>query len=256
MNYLFPFGQPLRIVTQRDRTPKTTFILGVYSGAVHACWTDAKGNVLVKALAVASEPEPYWTGDTADVTSTDILRDIHIPEGAGKLGPTAEGYNGSAGRVLDTRILAPLSLTRADVWLCDCVPHSCINNVQRKALRREYFGRIAQFSLPNPNIPGVPEVLSEQRRADIIAEFTESGAERMIVLGDQPINWFLRPVTGDWEWLDLQDFVDDQGYGAVVRRTIAGRDIDILPLAHPRQIAQPGAASEKWFQLHEEWMHP
>jgi hypothetical protein len=253
MNHIFPFGQPLRIVTQRDKSPKSTFILGVYGGAVHACWTDVKGNVLVKALAVASEPEPYWIGDAADVTSTDLIRDIQVPEGVGTLGPTAEAYNGLAGRVLDARILAPLSLTRADVWLCDCVPHSCINNVQRKALRREYFGRIAQFALPYPNMPGVPEVLSAQRRADIIAEFLESGAERMIVLGDQPINWFVRPVTGDWEWYDLQDFVDDLGYGAVVRKSIAGRDVDILPLAHPRQIAHPGTPDSVWYDLHNAW---
>lgn len=254
MVYRFPFGQPLHIRTQQDRSPKSTFILGAYSGAVHACWSDAEGVMLVKALAVASEPEMYWTGDSSGVTSEDIVREIVVPQGAGTLGATAAGYNGLAGRVLDARILEPLSLSRADVWLCDCVPHTCLNNVQRKAIKRQYFNRMAQFHLPVPEMPSVPELITEQRCAEIIAELHESGAERMIVLGDQALDWFVRPVTGDWEWRNLHDFVDDQGYGAVVRRSIAGRDVDILPLAHPRQIAHSGTPDSTWYDVHNAYL--
>ena len=256
MNFIFPFGQQLRTVAQTDRTPKSVFILGVYASAVHACWTDKRGNVLVKALAVASEPETFWTGEEATVTPEEIIASIDVPERAGTLGPAAPFYNGATGRVLDSHILAPLSLTRSDVWLCDCVPHSCANNAQRKALKREYFGRIVECGLPVPTVPTVPELIGEERRNEILAEFTESGAERMILLGEQPINWFLRHVVDSWEWYDLDDLVEANGYGHVVSRQIAGRAVDILPLAHPRQIAQLGPSSEKWFQRHEEWMHP
>jgi hypothetical protein len=256
MNFSFPFGQPLHTVAQTDRSPKSTFVLGVYGGAVHACWTDARGKVLVKALAVASEPEIYWTGEEAAITPEHIINTIPVPEGAGALGPAAPFYNGVAGRTLDSHILVPLGLSRSDVWLCDCVPHSCVNNAQRKALKREYFGRIVEFALPKPTVPTVPELAGEQRHAEILAEFNESGATRLILLGDQPINWFLRHVVDEWEWYDFHDFVDDKGYGAVVSKQIAGRTVDILPLAHTRQIVQPGSADSIWYDLHEAWMQP
>ena len=52
----FPFGEPVRIVAQEDRTPKRVFVLGVYASAVHARWVGVDGKGIIKALAVASEP--------------------------------------------------------------------------------------------------------------------------------------------------------------------------------------------------------
>ena len=36
----FPFGQELKKVEQKDRSPKQAFVLGVYASAVHARWID------------------------------------------------------------------------------------------------------------------------------------------------------------------------------------------------------------------------
>lgn len=33
----FPFGEPVKAVTQTDRSEKDVFVLGVYASAVHAC---------------------------------------------------------------------------------------------------------------------------------------------------------------------------------------------------------------------------
>jgi len=33
---IFPFGEEVHKVEQKDRTPKNVFILGVYASAVHA----------------------------------------------------------------------------------------------------------------------------------------------------------------------------------------------------------------------------
>ena len=49
---VFPFGQPLSIVKQEDRTPKEIFVLGVYASAVHARWIGIDGKVKINALAV------------------------------------------------------------------------------------------------------------------------------------------------------------------------------------------------------------
>lgn len=34
----FPFGNPIRKVEQKDRTPKKVFVLGTYSNAVNVRW--------------------------------------------------------------------------------------------------------------------------------------------------------------------------------------------------------------------------
>ncbi len=43
------------------------------------------------------------------------------------------------------------------------------------------------------------------------------------------------------------------GYGTKTEVTINGKTIQVLPLAHPRQIGALGAHSEKWFLAHKEW---
>jgi hypothetical protein len=45
---IFPFGQPVLPVVQRDRTSKKVFVLGVYASAVHARWIGRDGKNLVK----------------------------------------------------------------------------------------------------------------------------------------------------------------------------------------------------------------
>ena len=71
----YPFGSRLRQVVQQDRTPKQVFVLGVYASAVHARWTSADGRVLVRALAVASEPAIFWDGSgaAAIVSTTEAM---------------------------------------------------------------------------------------------------------------------------------------------------------------------------------------
>jgi len=59
----FPFGTPVCILRQEDRSGKKVFVLGVYASAVHEKWIGHDLKVRVHALAVASEPEIFWIGD-------------------------------------------------------------------------------------------------------------------------------------------------------------------------------------------------
>ena len=120
--HIFPFGQPVHSVTQQDRTPKKVFVLGVYASAVHARWTGPDDKTKIMALAVASEPYIFWRGDGAQ----EIIDKIDIPKDAGKLIPAAKNLNGPSGNALDDLFLSPLGITRDDAWLCDLVPHSCL----------------------------------------------------------------------------------------------------------------------------------
>jgi hypothetical protein len=51
----------------------------------------------------------------------------------------------------------------------------------------------------------------------------------------------------------LGEYVDMYGYGAKTDVIINRKTIQVLPLAHPRQIGALGAHSEKWFLAHKEW---
>jgi uracil-DNA glycosylase len=243
---IFPFGEEVRQVEQKNRTPKKVFILGVYASAVHAKWLDNDGKTVVKALAVASEPYIFWRGDGAD----EIIQKIQIPPALGRLVPAAKQFNGPSGISLDDLIIEPLGITREDTWLCDLVPHSCMNPAQKKTIEKNYLPLVDDFDLPLPTLPTVPKKLSDEiRRKEILSEIEESQAKVLVLLGDKPIQWFLKYYVDTWK--RLSDFPE---YGHLHPVEINGRSIEILPLAHPRQIAKLGRSSQKWYELHQNWL--
>jgi uracil-DNA glycosylase len=246
----FPFGQPVHILAQEDRTPKRVFVLGVYVSAVHARWVGNDGRQIIQALAVASEPEIFWRGEG----SASIIRGISIPDRLGRLEAASRQFNGPSGIALDEFFLAPLSLERSDAWLCDLVPHSCMNPAQQKAIERSYLPLVEQYQLPKVSVPRVPRELSdESRRQAILEEIQESRADVLILLGDQPIRWFLH--FHDTRWRRLSDFGSDpQSYGRLHHVTIAASKMRVLPLAHPRQVARLGRSSLAWYHLHQSWL--
>lgn len=249
-NWQFPFGQPVKKVVQNDRIPEQVFVLGVYASAVHAKWIDSEGKSVVTALAVASEPYIFWKGDHAQ----NIIEHIPIPSENGKLLPAHQQFNGPSGIALDELILEPLGLKRENSWLCDLVPHSCVNSSQKKAIERAYLPIAERYGLPEPSVSTVPSKLSNEiRRTEIMTKLFESEAKTLILLGDQPIKWFLQYY--DSRWKKLSDFGNDgKHYGKPWTIKISGNEITILPLAHPRQIAKLGRSSAKWYTLHQEWL--
>ncbi len=244
---IFPFGQPVKKVTQKNRSPKQVFILGVYASAVHARWIGRDNKTIVRALAVDSEPCIFWRGDNAE----EIINKISIPSQLGKLVPADKRFNGPSGIALDNQILSPLGLGRKDVWLCDLVPHSCMNSGQEKAIKREYLPRQKEFNLPVPSISMLPSKLTDaKRREEILDEIEESKSDILILLGDKPIQYFLHYF--DNRWKRLSDF---SHYGKLYKADIGVRKIMVLPLAHPRQIAKLGRSSIRWFKAHQNWQN-
>jgi uracil-DNA glycosylase len=162
--------------------------------------------------------------------------------------------NGPSGRSLDDSYLTPLGITRKDAWLCDMVPHSCQNAGQAKAIQQEYVPLIKRHRLPEVTVPPVPKLLCDDtRRAEILAELQESKAELVILLGDEPISWFLQAF--DQRYARLRSFGDTPDtYGLEHTVSIAGKDYRVLPLVHPRQAAKLGAHSSEWYGLHQDWL--
>jgi len=177
---VFPFGQPLRTIEQTDRSPQKVFVLGVYASAVHARWIGPDGVEIVKALAVASEPYIFWRGEGA----AEIIERVNVPPELGKLVPAAAHLNGPSGVTLDQFILGPLGIGRSDAWLCDLLPHSCVNERQQEAIDTHYMPLIQANDLPVPTIPLVPEQLADAaRRQAILDEMKKSQAEVLVLLG-------------------------------------------------------------------------
>ncbi len=192
---VFPFGQPIETVTQASLGPRRVFVLGVYGSAVHAWWTGTDGKTQIKALAIASEPEIFWTGHGVD----DLVRQVPIPEEVGRLKPAAPDMNGPSGRVLDEHYLQPLGIARSEAWLCDLVPHSCMNQRQSRAIDRAYVPLMRKLDLPEVIWPTKPrseadwqELVDRRRRDQIASEVAEASPEILITLGDAPLRWFTR----------------------------------------------------------------
>lgn len=251
-NLIFPFGQGLHPVVQTDTSPKKIFIIGVYASAVHARWIDNDGKQLVAALAVASEPEIFWTGHEAQ----QQIDKIKIPEEAGKLVPTAKNLNGPSGRALDELYLEPLGLTRKDTWLCDIIPESRLNPNQKKVIEKKYNPIREKFNLLEVTIPAFrqSELNSEKRRDEILEELIKSQAETLILLGDLPIKYFLNYFS-DIKYKNLAAFGETpKSYGQVHEIKIAGKLFRVIPLCHPRQAQRLGASSKRWYELHRGWV--
>jgi hypothetical protein len=79
----FPFGSPLRILTQAPLKDPRVFVLGVYASAVRARWLNPDGSTRAVALAVASEPHIFWRGEG----EAEILASIQVPAEADRLVP-------------------------------------------------------------------------------------------------------------------------------------------------------------------------
>jgi len=243
-DFTFPFGTKLTNVVQKDTTPKKIFVLGVYASAVHAKWTDVNGKLLVRALAVASEPCIFWKGDSLE--AKQIIDKINLPEKYGKLIPV-DSLNGPSGRSLDDNYLTPLHFTRNDAWLCDLVPHSCKNSGQDSALKRVY-DKIE--GLPKYSIPEIPKTLATPERIkEILIELKKSQTDTIILLGDQPIKYFLSQLTQN-KYNKLSDFVE---YGKPITVSIENKLYVVYAFAHPRQTSKLGLSNIKWYNKHEEW---
>jgi hypothetical protein len=245
--HTFPFGQPIRPVEQRDKSPKDIFVLGVYASAVHARWVGDDGRQRIQAVGVATEPEIFWTGEGA----ADIIARIELPRGTGRLEAASRLHNGPSGRSLDELFLRPLGVGRDRVWLCDLLPESRCNPSQANALRREYAP--LQDRLPDYSWPSVPTNLAGAQRVQAIADEVVCSQARVVVtLGDLPLRFFARHFGAHSA---LRDYAPTEAqYGRCVPITISGHSCELLPLAHPRQASGLGPSSRLWRESHAAWV--
>lgn len=250
MAYRFPFGESVKTLIQQDRTPKKIFVLGVNASAVHAKWI-RNGSVVCQALAVASEPHIFWDGNPDEAKA--IIEKICVPHGAGKLVLPNRNLNGPSAQVLDSKIIAPLGYRREETWLCDLLPQSRLNPNQAKVIKERYSPLIPVFDLNPVTIPLEDGSFCDKNRcAEVVDEILLSGANKLVLLGDIPIKQFLINVC-DIKFRSLREYTERYGYAKPFGTAISGKPIEVIPMAHPRQIGGLGRSNAFWFNEHQKW---
>jgi hypothetical protein len=251
MDYSFPFGQKLKRLGQQDKTPKEIFVLGVYASAVHAKWVCNK-TIMCQALAVASEPYIFWDGNIEE--AQQIISKIEIPSEIGTLVPANRNLNGPSAKVLDENILKPFGISRNQAWLCDLLPESRINPNQYKVIREKYNPLIEQHGLSEVTVPlRKGKICNEDRRREVTKEIKKSKARKLVLLGDIPIQQYLKYVV-NIDFSSLSEYTNKWGYGTP-RPTVIDNDfeIEVIPIAHPRQIGKLGRSNSCWADEHKKW---
>ena len=246
MNYQFPFGESVQRLVQVDRVPKQFFVLGVYSSAVHAKWVN-QSRIVCQALAVASEPYIFWDGNPVEAKS--ILDRIHIPSELGSLVLPNSNLNGPSSKVLNENILRLFGITRKEAWLSDLLPESRLNPNQQKVIAEKYNPLIDLFGLNEVTVPIEDgRFCDEHRCGEISDEILESKADNLILLGDIPIKQYLSRVT-DIDFESLRTYTNRHGYGKPIKLKISGRKVNVIPIAHPRQIGGLGQSNRYWLNI-------
>lgn len=78
---------------------------------------------------------------------------------------------------------------------------------------------------------------------ELRAEFDEAQPELVITLGNEPI-----------KVLALGEPLRPQTHGRRLKTELFGRQVDLLPLVHPRQSGGLGSHSSSWRAVHDEWL--
>jgi hypothetical protein len=246
-SYTFPFGQSVLRVTHRpDGVRKRALIVGIYSSAVHARWVGPDGAMKVRALAVANEPQIFWSGgDTAGLIPT-------IDQRLGHLEAAPRANNGPSGRALDIRYLSPLGLARDQVWLSDMVPHTLSDRGQQSAIQKHYEPLRRRFGLPESTVPLKPANSAGWRglvdMERLVQELDQSQADTIISLGNPVILHFLNRVC-----VTPIPRLTLEGYGAA-REVIMkwGAKYQVVCLAHMRVTTI--RRMDRWRIAHESWI--
>jgi hypothetical protein len=164
--------------------------------------------------------------------------------------------DGPSGQKLRKVLLGLLGIERADAWITDCIDlyHASKDN----AARVEDTYRKLATSLAHGNHP-LPDahLLSHPEEADIVRLALEGhvprllddvrrcAPERIITLGNAALR-VVSHLAGNPA--DLPRWRQaDASYGALHRAVVAGRVVELLPLAHP-------AAPSNYQTAHRAWL--
>lgn len=227
-------------------------MLGVYPSALHVRWTAPSGYKGVRALAVAPEPWPFWDGDDQEERVAHWRDFVDWQDSWGQA-LSAGHVNGSSGRLVRERVLAPLGLLFEQVWLTDALPFFHVHRgprTQGAAMSERYDPFVASHGLQGHGLPDRPSpaalvALAIHGEAGRLRdELRESRARLLVTLGSEALAVAASLVAGELP----QGLAPDSAYGTRHVVTFDDGLLEVLPLVHP---GQKGAV---WVEAHERWV--
>ena len=247
MRSTYPFGRALRPVQPAGSGPSRLFVLGAYPSALHVRWTPPPGLGLraVQALAVADEPEPFWTGEdeTDQLAAWRALAVAGQPWGAFE---AAGRFNGSTGRHLRASYLAPFGARLEDAWRTDIVNTYFVSRGGASAIAASYRPAAAALGLPDVHLPERPAphdlvaLAARDHRDRIVAELEEAQPEHVLTIGEEPLAalWEVgvEPLGGGPRLAKLSAAAYGRRLAIVLPN---GHRCLLHPLAHPNLLYNP-----------------
>lgn len=267
----FPFGA--RSTRRPPRPPTeggaTVAIVGVYPSALHVRWHLPRWAVEehglaegVGALAVDVEPCVFWSGTTPHVSQlvADWKAAVGFREGDE---PDEHGHayghmNGTSGRAVAKRVLAPLDVTPAQTFFTDVLPRFFVKT--GPPARPQQADRIRDVYKPFAELTGLPPSLLPQRPspARLVAqaikeegprlrtELAEAHAPTLVTLGEEA-RAVIAEVADEASGVPLDPLSRGDSYGRPGSVRIGNYCASWYALTHP------GNRSPAWTALHKRW---
>lgn len=201
----------------------------------------------VQALAVANEPEPFWTGDDqADVIEA-WKSAIGWTSAWGSAEPAQE-LNGPSGQWVETQILAPLGYSRSDAWITDCLDTYRTSSGMAAAIESVYQPFATSQDLPaahlatHPDESAIVREALEGHLARLGSELNEARADLVVTLGNAALRVMARLLDSG----QAPKKLSPEDYGGTIAATFQEQEFEWIPLAHPAAPAAYQDAHRQW----------
>ncbi len=268
----FPFGSSS---TGRDPRrpagPARALVLGVYPSALHVRWTLPESRpdglpAVVGALAVDDEPSVFWDGADEEerVEAWRVQRGFRSGNGPLDHGFVVPAGNGTSGRPVTDRVLAPLGILPTEVWFTDSINRYFVKfggaaSRQQGDVIRQVYDRFAasREGLSPADLPTRPSpdqlvaAAVQDHRDRLRSELLDSSTPLVITLGEEARRVLAAVVDraeGPAVTPLTRGSAAEQCYGQWSEVVVGGSTMQWVALVHP------GNRSDYWRGLHDRWV--
>lgn len=248
-------------------------MLGVYPSALHVRWTPPQwagaelGVGAIGALAVDDEPVVFWDGGDAAARAAAWRLAVRFRAGDGPhdWGHVSAAGNGTSGRAVGQRVLAPLEVGADATWFTDAVDRYFVKSgglrrQQSEAIAADYAPFAAHAGLPAAVLPARPSVAdlvalaATEHQARLRHELQEARAPTVVTLGEEARRVF-HAIADESSGqptlpLDGRQLAGKAGsvYGKAGEARVGSHRMVWRALVHP------GQRSATWTALHDRWI--
>jgi len=230
--------------------PREFFILGAYPSAIHIRWHAPDRTRPIRAVAVDTEPEPFWTGHDEAAQIERWRREISFLSSWGRVAPCGR-LNGSSGVWVDELVLQPLSTDRAGAWITDCLDNYFASaGAAARLAEDEIVCSMKENGIVVPNHRAhlsENEIVREALQSDagrLRSELRRASPRIVVTLGNAALRVMSELAVAGKGPRCLS--AEGEDYGVPLRGRSGNLTFDWLPLAHPASPAPYQRAHTNW----------